>query len=53
MRVMIPIATAVIATTVPLAMSAIQIYVSAGRSYGAFIYGGQHRVLPLPRTEAL
>lgn len=43
---MIPIGSAIAAAAVLLAMSVIQILVAAGRPYGAFVYGGQHRVLP-------
>lgn len=43
---MIPIIAAAIASAVLLAMSVIQVLVAAGRPYGAFVYGGQHRVVP-------
>lgn len=43
---MIVIAAVILATTVLLAMSVLQILVAAGRPYGAFVYGGRHRVLP-------
>ena len=43
---MIVIAAVILATSVLLAMSVLQILVAAGRPYGAFVYGGRHRVLP-------
>lgn len=37
---------AAVATVVLTAMGVLQILVATGRPYGAFVYGGQHRVLP-------
>lgn len=44
---MISILAAVVATLVLTAMAIVQVLVAAGRPYGAFVYGGKHRVLPL------
>lgn len=43
---MIAIIAAVTAAVVLAAMAAMQILVAMGRPYGAFVFGGQHRVLP-------
>ena len=43
---MIPIISATIATAALLALSVLQTLVALGQPYGAFVYGGRHRVLP-------
>jgi len=43
---MIAIASAIIAAAVLFALSVLQILVAIGEPYGAFVYGGQHRILP-------
>lgn len=44
---MIPIIAASTAPLVLIAMAVMQVLVASGRPYGAFVYGGQHRTLPL------
>lgn len=41
-----PIAAAVLATVVLIAIAAVQLVAAAGRPVGRFVWGGQHEVLP-------